>query len=84
MTSRRSLPAPWSKRSRTVFLQSRKDGWIQNDMIAKMIELIPAKEGPFRNIFPAATHEWFRQYERAMLERINLRRAWPAFGLMTG
>src|SRR3984885_15146757 len=40
-----------------------------NDMIAKMVELIPAREGPFRNIFPAATHEWFRQYERAMLER---------------
>jgi NAD(P)-dependent dehydrogenase (short-subunit alcohol dehydrogenase family) len=40
-----------------------------NDMIARMIELIPAKEGLFRNIFPAATQEWFRQYERAMLER---------------
>ena len=40
-----------------------------NDMIAKMIELIPAEEGPFRNIFPAGTQEWFRQYERAMLER---------------
>jgi short-subunit dehydrogenase len=40
-----------------------------NDMITRMIELIPAEEGPFRNIFPAATHEWFRQYERAMLER---------------
>ncbi len=41
-----------------------------NDMIAKMIELIPLEEGPFRNIFPAASQEWFRQYEKAMLERM--------------
>jgi NAD(P)-dependent dehydrogenase (short-subunit alcohol dehydrogenase family) len=40
-----------------------------NDMIAKMIELIPKQEGPFRNIFPEASQEWFRQYEKAMLER---------------
>jgi short-subunit dehydrogenase len=40
-----------------------------NDMIAKMIELIPDQKGPFRNIFPEATQEWFRQYEKAMLER---------------
>ena len=38
-------------------------------MIAKMIELIPDQKGPFRNIFPEATQEWFRQYEKAMLER---------------
>jgi hypothetical protein len=38
-------------------------------MIAKMIELIPDQNGPFRNIFPEASHEWFRQYEKAMLER---------------
>jgi NAD(P)-dependent dehydrogenase (short-subunit alcohol dehydrogenase family) len=40
-----------------------------NDMIAKMIELIPDQNGPFRNIFPDASQEWFRQYEKAMLER---------------
>ena len=43
-----------------------------NDMIAKMIELIPAEEGPFRNIFPAATQEWFRQYkERCSSDRFE-------------
>jgi hypothetical protein len=40
-----------------------------NDMIAKMIELIPAREGPFRNIFPEASQDWFRQYEEPMLKR---------------
>ena len=40
-----------------------------NEMIAKMIELIPDQKGLFRNIFPQATQEWFRQYEEAMLER---------------
>jgi len=40
-----------------------------NDMIAKMIELIPDQKGPFRNIFPEASQEWFRQYEKATLER---------------
>src|SRR5277367_4959511 len=39
------------------------------DMIAKMIELIPDQTGPFRNIFPEATQEWARQYEKAMLDR---------------
>jgi short-subunit dehydrogenase len=40
-----------------------------NDMIAKMIELIPDQQGPFRNIFPEATQEWFQQTEKAMLGR---------------
>jgi NAD(P)-dependent dehydrogenase (short-subunit alcohol dehydrogenase family) len=40
-----------------------------NDMIARMIELIPDQKGPFRNIFPEASQDWFRQYEQAMLER---------------
>ena len=40
-----------------------------DDMIAKMIELIPDRKGPFRNIFPEASQDWFRQYEKAMLER---------------
>jgi NAD(P)-dependent dehydrogenase (short-subunit alcohol dehydrogenase family) len=40
-----------------------------NDMIARMIELIPDQNGPFRNIFPEASHEWFRQYEKAMPDR---------------
>src|ERR1700678_3868948 len=42
-----------------------------NDMIARMIELIPNEKGPFRNIFPEASEEWFRQYEKAMLEQIG-------------
>jgi NAD(P)-dependent dehydrogenase (short-subunit alcohol dehydrogenase family) len=29
MMSRSLLPAPWSERSRTVVVQSRRDGWIQ-------------------------------------------------------
>ena len=33
------------------------------------IELIPGQRGPFRNIFPEALQEWFRQYETAMLKR---------------
>ena len=45
MMSRSLLPAPWSERSRTVFVQSRKGRLDPNDMIAKMIELIPAKAG---------------------------------------
>jgi NAD(P)-dependent dehydrogenase (short-subunit alcohol dehydrogenase family) len=40
-----------------------------NDMIARMIALVPDQKGPFRNIFPEASHEWFRQYEKAMLDR---------------
>jgi NAD(P)-dependent dehydrogenase (short-subunit alcohol dehydrogenase family) len=40
-----------------------------NDMIARMIELIPDQKGPFRNIFPEASQQWCRQYETAMLER---------------
>jgi short-subunit dehydrogenase len=40
-----------------------------DDMIAKMIELIPDQSGPFRNIFPKATQEWAGQYAKAMLER---------------
>src|SRR5277367_4878402 len=30
-----------------------------NEMIAKMVELIPDQTGPFRNIFPQASQEWF-------------------------
>ena len=31
--------------------------------------IIPDQKGPFRNIFPQASQEWFQQYEKAMLER---------------
>ncbi len=41
-----------------------------NDMIGKMIALIPDETGPFRNIFPQATQAWFEQYAAAMLERV--------------
>ena len=40
-----------------------------NDMIARMIELIPDQKGPFRNIFPPASEEWCQQYESAMQQR---------------
>jgi short-subunit dehydrogenase len=51
-------------------LLARPEGRLNpNDMIAKMIELIPQQKGPFRNIFPKASLDWFQQYERAMLEK---------------
>jgi len=39
------------------------------DMIQKMVELIPARTGAFRTIFPKATADWAAAAERAMLER---------------
>jgi NAD(P)-dependent dehydrogenase (short-subunit alcohol dehydrogenase family) len=40
-----------------------------NDMIARMIALVPDQKGPFRNVFPQASEEWCRQYENSMAER---------------
>jgi short-subunit dehydrogenase len=40
-----------------------------NDMIAKMVELIPETSGPFRNIFPKDTAEWAVAASREMWER---------------
>jgi short-subunit dehydrogenase len=40
-----------------------------NDMIAKMVELIPETTGPFRNIFPKDTAEWAVAAGQEMWER---------------
>lgn len=40
-----------------------------NDMIGKMVELIPASTGPFRNIFPKDTEEWAVAAGKEMWER---------------
>ena len=40
-----------------------------NDMIAKMVELIPENTGPFRNIFPKDTADWAAAAGREMWER---------------
>jgi short-subunit dehydrogenase len=40
-----------------------------NDMIRRMIELIPERTGPFRNLFPKDTADWAASAEKAMLQR---------------
>ena len=40
-----------------------------NDMIRRMIELIPERTGPFRNIYPKDTADWAASAEKAMLQR---------------
>ena len=40
-----------------------------NDMIAKMIEVIPAREGKFLNIFPPSSEDWFKNYHQQLLDR---------------
>jgi short-subunit dehydrogenase len=40
-----------------------------NDMIRRMIELIPEQTGPFRNIYPKDTADWAASAEKAMLQR---------------
>lgn len=40
-----------------------------NDMIDKMVELIPETTGPFRTIFPKDTADWAAAAGQAMLER---------------
>ncbi|KAA0695612.1 short-chain dehydrogenase [Neorhizobium sp. P12A] len=40
-----------------------------NDMIAKMVELIPEQAGPFRTIFPKDTADWHAASNIAMLSR---------------
>jgi len=39
------------------------------DMIARMVELIPAETGPFRTIYPKDTADWAVAAEQAMLTR---------------
>jgi NAD(P)-dependent dehydrogenase (short-subunit alcohol dehydrogenase family) len=40
-----------------------------NDMIGKMVELIPGQTGPFRNIFPKDTADWAVAADQQMWER---------------
>ncbi|WP_343712709.1 SDR family oxidoreductase [Inquilinus sp.] len=40
-----------------------------DDMIGKMVELIPERTGPFRTIFPRETADWAAAAAAAMLER---------------
>jgi short-subunit dehydrogenase len=40
-----------------------------NDMISKMVEVIPAREGKFLNIFPPSSEDWFKSYHQQLLDR---------------
>lgn len=40
-----------------------------DDMIRRMVELIPERAGPFRNIFPKDTANWAASAAKAMLDR---------------
>ena len=40
------------------------------DMIEKMIEVIPASEGKFRNVFPPAVEQLLKTHQAEMFERI--------------
>jgi NAD(P)-dependent dehydrogenase (short-subunit alcohol dehydrogenase family) len=39
------------------------------DMIAKMVEVIPSREGKFLNIFPPSSEDWFKSYHQQLLDR---------------
>ena len=39
------------------------------DMIAKMIEVIPSREGKFLNIFPPSTEDWVKSYQQQLYDR---------------
>ena len=41
-----------------------------DEMIAKMIEVIPSRTGKFLNVFPQATEDWFKSYHQELLERM--------------
>jgi hypothetical protein len=38
-------------------------------MIVKMIEVIPAREGKFLNIFPSETEAWVKNYQQQLYDR---------------
>ena len=40
-----------------------------NDMIAKMVEVIPSSEGHFRNVHPAFVQEALKKHQKEMFER---------------
>jgi short-subunit dehydrogenase len=39
------------------------------DMIAKMVEVIPSREGKFLNIFPPETEAWVKSYQQQLFDR---------------
>ena len=39
------------------------------DMIAKMVEVIPSREGKFLNIFPPETENWVKSYQQQLYDR---------------
>jgi hypothetical protein len=40
-----------------------------NDMISKMVEVIPSREGKFLNIFPPSTEDWVKSYQQQLFDR---------------
>jgi short-subunit dehydrogenase len=40
-----------------------------NDMIAKMVEAIPSREGKFLNVFPPSTEDWVKSYQQQLFDR---------------
>jgi len=40
-----------------------------NDMIAKMVEVIPSREGKFLNIFPPSSEDWVKSYQQQLYDR---------------
>lgn len=40
-----------------------------NDMIAKMIEIIPSREGKFLNVYPPSNEEWAKNYQQQLYDR---------------
>jgi hypothetical protein len=38
-------------------------------MIAKMVEVIPSREGKFLNIFPPSSEEWVKGYQQQLYDR---------------
>ena len=39
------------------------------DMIAKMVEVIPSRQGKFLNIFPPETEDWVKSYQQQLYDR---------------
>jgi NAD(P)-dependent dehydrogenase (short-subunit alcohol dehydrogenase family) len=46
--------------------EGRRDPY---DMIAKMVEVIPASEGKFRNVHPQSVEEFLRTHQAEMFDR---------------
>jgi NAD(P)-dependent dehydrogenase (short-subunit alcohol dehydrogenase family) len=40
-----------------------------NDMIARMVDVIPCQEGKFLNVFPPSNEEWAKVYQKQLYER---------------